>query len=85
MIVLGLESLPWCSNMDQTLVTNCCSYCNLLLEVIVLGLECLPWCSNMDQTLVTNSCSYCNIFTSSDTIGAGESALVFKHGPDSGD
>ena len=53
--------------------------------MIVLGLESLPWCSNMDQTLVTNSCSYCNFFTRGDSIGAGESALVFKHGPDFGD
>ena len=53
-----------------------------LLEVIVLVLESLPWCSNMAQTLFTNSCYYCNIFTRGDSIGAGESALVFKHGPD---
>ena len=50
--------------------------------MIVLGLESLPWCSNMNQTLVTNSCSYCSICTRGDSIGAGESALVFKHGPD---
>ena len=53
--------------------------------MIVLVPESLPWCSNMDQTLVTNSCSYCNIYTRGDSIGAGESALVFKHGPDFGD
>ena len=53
-----------------------------LLEVILLVWESQPWCSNMDQTLVTNSCSYCNIFTRGDRIGTGESALVFKHGPD---
>ena len=53
--------------------------------MIVLGLESLPWCSNMDQPLVTNSCSNCNIPARGDSIGAGESALVFKHGPDFGD
>ena len=53
--------------------------------MIVLVLESLPWCSNMDHTSVTNSCTYCNFFTRGDSIGAGESALVFKHGPDFGD
>ena len=53
--------------------------------MIVLVQESLPWCSNMAQTLFTNSCSYCNIFTRGDSIGAGESALVLKHGPDFGD
>ena len=53
--------------------------------MIVLVRESLPWCSNMDTTLVTNSCSNCNMFTRGNSIGAGESALVFKHGPDFGD
>ena len=53
--------------------------------MIVLGLEGLPWCSNMDQTLVTKSCSYCYIFTRGESIGVGESALVFKHELDFGD
>ena len=47
--------------------------------------ESLHWCSNMERFLVTNSCSYCNIFTRGDSIGAGESALMFKYGPDSSD
>ena len=81
MIVSGLESLPWCSNMDQTLGTNC-FYCNILARGDSIGLESLPWCSNMDLTLMTNSCSYCNIFTRGDGIGAGGSASVFKHEPD---
>ena len=67
-------------------MTNSCFLIVIsLLEVRVLGLESLPWCSNMDQTLVTNSCSYCNILARGNIFGAGESALVFKHGPDFGD
>ena len=34
---------------------------------------------------MTNSCSHCYICTRGDSIGAGESALVFKHGSDFGD
>ena len=52
---------------------------------MVLVPEGLRRCSNMSQTSVTNCCSYCNIFTRGNSIGAGESVLVFKHGQGVGD